>query len=194
MNPRSPKVGKHASNEGMVPNTEEINILNMQTKESTPKSATTPKIVSKKLKPAKQAKAKVERLGWDTQLPPELAKQFQEWLNELKLISEYSFERYVFGSTNGKYSNPPDKNSLELHVFVDGGGCGYGATVFLRFKDKDGFKMIRIFACSRVIGPNSSFSVPRRELWSILLAIRKTTAMANNLEIPKDNIVCHTIH
>ena len=103
-------------------NTEEINILSIQTKESTPKSATIiSKIVGKKLKPAYQAsKAKVERLGWGTQLPAELAKEFQEWLNEVKVISEYSFERYVFGSTNGKYSNPPDKNSLELHVFVDG--------------------------------------------------------------------------
>ena len=75
---------------------------------------------------------------------------------------------------------------------MDGGGSGYGATVFLRFKDKDGFKMMRIFACSRVIGPNSSLSVPRRELCSILLGIRKATAMAIDLEIPKDNIFCHT--
>ena len=182
----APKKNKVKSEE----NTEEINILIIQTKESTPKSATiTPKIVGHKLKPAKQAsKAKVERLGWDTQLPAELAKEFQEWLNELKVISEYSFERYVFGSESGRHSSPPDKNSLELHVFVDGGGSDYGATVFLRFKDKNGFKMMRIFACSRVIGPNSSLSVPRRELCRILLGIRKATAMAIDLEIPKDNI------
>ena len=52
--------------------------------------------------------------------------------------------------------------------------------------------MMRIFACSRVIGPNSSLSVPRRELCSILLGIRKATAMAIDLEIAKDNIFCHT--
>ena len=52
--------------------------------------------------------------------------------------------------------------------------------------------MMRVFACSRVIGPNSSLSVPRRELCSILLGIRKATALANDLEIPKDNIFCHT--
>ena len=59
-------------------NTEEINILSIQTKESTSKSATiTPKIVGNKPKPAKQAsKAKVEKLGWDTPLPAELAKEF----------------------------------------------------------------------------------------------------------------------
>ena len=81
---------------------------------------------------------------------------------------------------------------MELHVFMDGGGSGYGVTVFLRFKDKNGFKMMRIFACSRVIGPNSSLSVPRRELCSILLGKRKAVDLANDLEIPKDNIFCHT--
>ena len=51
---------------------------------------------------------------------------------------------------------------------------------------------MRIFACSRVIGTNSSLSVPSRELCSILLGIRKVVAMANNLELPKDSIFCHT--
>ena len=79
-----------------------------------------------------------------------------------------------------------------MHVLVDGGGSGFGATVFLRSKDKDGFKMMRMFACSRVIGTNSSLSVPRSEFCSILLGIQKATALANDLEIPKDNIFCHT--
>ena len=52
--------------------------------------------------------------------------------------------------------------------------------------------MMRIFICSRVIGPNSSLSVPRRELCSILLGIRKATSLANDLEIPTDDIFCHT--
>ena len=52
--------------------------------------------------------------------------------------------------------------------------------------------MMRIFACSRVIGAISSLSVRRRELCSILLGIRKAVALANDLEIPKDNIFCHT--
>ena len=79
-------------------NTEEINILSIQTKESTSKSATiAPKVVGNNSKPTKPAsKPKVEKLGWDTPLPPELAKEFQEWLNELKVISEYSYERYCF--------------------------------------------------------------------------------------------------
>ena len=100
-------------------NTEEINIPSIQTKESTSKSATiTPKIVSNKPKPAKQAsKAKLEKLGWDTPLPAELAKEFQEWLNELKVISEYCFERYVFGSANGKYSSLSDKKQFGVACF-----------------------------------------------------------------------------
>ena len=119
-------------------NTEEINILSIQTKESTPKSATiTPKIVGNKLKPAKQAsKTKVERLSWDTQLPTELAKEFQEWLNELKVISEYSFKRYVFGSESGRYSSPPDKNSLKLHILWTGAVVAMEQQCFCDLKTK----------------------------------------------------------
>ena len=170
------------------------NILSIQTKESTSKTTTiAPKVVGNKSKPTKTAsKPKVEKLGWDTPLPPELAKEFQKWLNELKIFSEYSFERYVFGSANGKYASPDDKNSLKLHFFVYGGDRGYRVSVFLRFNDKSGFKMMRLFACSRVIGPNSSFSVPRRELCSMSLGIWKALALANDLEIPNDNIFCDT--
>ena len=187
--------------EESVKHSETINILNVQVKESGATTTSKPtsksdKVVSKKFVtsiPSKKAsKTKVEKLGWDTPLPPELESEFQEWLNELKLISEYSFERYVFGSTNGKYSNPPDKNSWELHVFVDGGNSGYGISIFWRFQGKKGYKMVRIFACSRVIGPNSSLSVPRRELCGILLGIKKVVALAKELEIPKNNIFCHT--
>ena len=52
--------------------------------------------------------------------------------------------------------------------------------------------MVRVFACSRVIGPNSSLSVHRRELCGIVLGIKKVVALAKELEIPKSNIFCHT--
>ena len=57
-------------------NTEEINILSIQTKESTFKSATiAPKVVGNKCKPPKTgSNPKVDKLAWDTPLPSELAK------------------------------------------------------------------------------------------------------------------------
>ena len=53
-----------------------------------------PKYGSNKPMPTRMAsKPKVEKLLCDTPLPPELAKEFQEWINGFKVISEYSFER-----------------------------------------------------------------------------------------------------
>ena len=126
-----------------VENSEKIDILRIQTEEPdkntqsgqkpTSKSATiAPKVVANKSTPTKtDSKPEVEKIGWDTPAPPERATEFQEWPNESKVISEYSFERCVFGSANGKHSPATNKNSLELHIFVDGGGIGYRVFVFL---------------------------------------------------------------
>ena len=122
-------------------------------------------------------------MGWDDELPAELAKEFQDWLDELKVVSEYSFKRYIFGTEKDELAKPPPRDSIELHVFVDGGLLGFGCVIFVRFKDGKIFKMRRIFACSRVVSPKSSLTVPRRELSGILLGIKKVVELAELLEI-----------
>ena len=137
-------------------------------------------------------KPKRIKLGWDDPLPEDLAKDFLGWLDELKVVSKYSFKRYIFGQKEGKFLPPPPKDTIELHGFVDGGGAGYGIVIFLRFKDDDGFKMTRIFSCSRIVSPKSSLSVPRRELSAILLGVKKAIELATEFDLSIKNVFVHT--
>ena len=52
--------------------------------------------------------------------------------------------------------------------------------------------MVRIFACSRLLGPSSSLSVPRKELCNILDWNEIVDALAEKLGISGDKIFCHT--
>ena len=72
-------------------------------------------------------------------------------LEDVKAIFEYSLKRHVIGSKNGKYSYPPDKDSQEMHFFIEGGSVGYCRSIYLLHDDEDGFKMVRAFSCSRVV-------------------------------------------
>ena len=110
-------------------------------------------------------KRKNAKLSWDEKLPEHLSKELRSWLADLEIVSKYTIKRYIFGEKDNELAPPPPRESLELHIFSDGGGDGYGVVVFIRWKDESGaFKMKRIIAPSRVVSPNSNLSVPCREL------------------------------
>ena len=140
-------------------------------------------------------KPKKVKLGWDDPLPKDLEKEFLEWLNELKLVTNYSFKRYIFSDEKEKFSPPPPRHTVEMHTFSDGGGAGYGIVTFQRYKIGNKYAMKRIFACSRVVSPKNNMSVPRRELCAILLGIKKAKELAKELDIEKlffhtDSTIC----
>ena len=108
---------------------------------------------------------------------------------DLEIVSKYTIKRYIFGEKDNELEPPPPRGSLELHIFGDGGGDGYGIVVFINWKDGSvAFKMKRIFASSRVVSTNSNLSVPRRELNAIVIASNKGVELAAELGISKDNV------
>ena len=132
-------------------------------------------------------------LSWDENLPPHIDTLFTDWLNDVKLVSEFRTNRYLFGTDDGEFVRPPSRELLEIHIFSDGGLCAYGIVCFIRFPTKDGkYKMRRIFATSRIISPKSPMSVPRRELNGLVLAAIKATALRDELGIPEENVYIHT--
>ena len=106
-------------------------------------------------------------MGWS--FAPHLEKAFKDKVDELNEIVGYTVERYVFGETKDGFKPPPPIQQIEIHVFCDDGGDSFGAVAFLRWKDESVFKMRRIYASSRVVSPTSKLSVPRREVYSLVM-------------------------
>ncbi|KAL1468797.1 hypothetical protein MTO96_041250 [Rhipicephalus appendiculatus] len=84
-------------------------------------------------------------LGWDQQLPEDLAKIWKDWCKDIPSLRELWFPRCIA---------PSQTTSWELHIFCDASPRAYGACAYLRTeKDSEGVSANLIFAKSRVAPP-----------------------------------------
>ena len=100
------------------------------------------------------------RVGWDKQLPPDLAKWWTKW--ESRLPGRITFTRAL-----AQYQEPISK--LSLHVFGDASGQGVAAAAYTKCKQTDSPRL-RLIAVIRLIRNDSVLSVS----WSVFvpMAIR----------------------
>ncbi|XP_042909950.2 uncharacterized protein [Parasteatoda tepidariorum] len=82
------------------------------------------------------------KLSWDSELPSWMAKKFNKWKDQLKILNDISIPRCL------------DKNErvreITLHVFCDASEKAYAACVFLRSEAPDSITCQLIQARSRV--------------------------------------------
>lgn len=52
------------------------------------------------------------KLGWDDPLAKDLADEFLDWMTELKIVSKYSFKRYLICENDGELAPPLSKKLL----------------------------------------------------------------------------------
>ena len=103
-------------------------------------------------------------LDWDEELPESFKVAVEKWLGGLKMLKEVAIPRPFYC---GQWKGSVD--SIELHAFSDASLKGYGACVYMRYKDFNGKVQCNLVrSCARV-APIQRKTLPRLELLGCLV-------------------------
>lgn len=104
-------------------------------------------------------------IGWKDPAPRDLVKRWRRFDDTIREISRCGFAvpRWVGTSTGDRQ---------ELHVFTDASKLGYGAVLYIRTVRSDGTCIARIFTSKSRVAPMKTQSIPRLELFGVLLGAR----------------------
>ncbi|KAH7699904.1 Pao retrotransposon peptidase family protein, partial [Aphelenchoides avenae] len=117
--------------------------------------------------------AQEPKLKWDVPVPETFIKL---WDDATSTWSGFTFEieRHMF--SDGKPA------SLQLHVFVDASGDGYGGVAYLRVTSTSGKTYARlVYARNRVKCRKPALTIPRKELLAALIGCRMVTFLRKEM-------------
>ena len=106
-------------------------------------------------------------LDWDDILPAALAAMFQSWVESSRALSGLKISRAYFPGLKWKFI----AEHAELHAFGDASEKGYGACVYIRIPDGQGYQVSLVTARCRV-APLKLVTLPRLELLASLICAR----------------------
>ncbi|UYV62944.1 hypothetical protein LAZ67_2002570, partial [Cordylochernes scorpioides] len=117
------------------------------------------------------------KIGWDSQLPEDMDREFRKWYSQIGLLSEIKIPRNIwFDQTN--------KN--EIHVFCDASKSAYAAVGYMRSEVQGGVHLSLPWSKSR-LAPTKRVTIPRLELLACVLGARLvksiSTALTNSCPV-----------
>ncbi len=124
-------------------------------------------------------------LAWDEDLPKDLQTAFKKWLDGLETLKEVSIPRSFFkGRWTGSICN------IELHAFGDASLKGYGACVYMRYRDASGgVQCTLVRSCARV-APMERKTLPRLELLGCLVTAQLLNSVIKTLHLEGVKYTC----
>ena len=115
------------------------------------------------------------KIGWDEEVPGDVARRWRKWMKSLEDLNDMSFARCITTSE--------EDVQYEVHNFADASQKGYGCCSYLRSMHKDGSsKMCLIMSKGRVC-PMKQVSIPRLELQAALLAAQMNDVVSRELDL-----------
>ncbi|KAL0146957.1 hypothetical protein M9458_057896 [Cirrhinus mrigala] len=115
----------------------------------------------------------IRGLGWDEELPTDLAQEWQKWCSELPQIQHIVIPRWY--GVKSEY-----KHDAQLHVFYDASKKVYSTVACLLRETDDGTKTTCLVASKSRVAPLKKTSLPRLELMGAVIGAR----LGNNLLKP----------
>ncbi|XP_056001985.1 uncharacterized protein LOC125664373 [Ostrea edulis] len=120
------------------------------------------------------------QLGWDDEIPENLAIQWNNWFSDLQKLSNFTIERCIKPVGFGTLC------SVQLHHFADASEIGYGTVSYLRLENTN-----KEIHCSFIMGrsrvtPLKQTTIPRLELTAATVAVRTDKMLKAELDIPID--------
>ncbi|UYV63025.1 hypothetical protein LAZ67_2002879 [Cordylochernes scorpioides] len=117
------------------------------------------------------------KIGWDSQLPEDMDREFRTWYSQIGLLSQIKIPRHIwFDQTN--------KN--EIHVFCDASKSAYAAVAYMRGEVQGGVHLSLLWSKSR-LAPTKRVTIPRLELLACVLGARLvksiSTALTNSCPV-----------
>ena len=144
-------------------------------------------LVSPFLLPAKRILQSTcnSELGWDDDIPEELAEEWLKWLNDLPKLENLKIPRCVKPSEFG------DVTMYQLHVFSDASTTGYGAAIYLKIHDGHSYHSTLMLGKSRV-APKKATTIPRLELTAATVAVKLAQQLLQELDVPITSVTYYT--
>ena len=104
------------------------------------------------------------KVSWDEQVPEDLAKDWDTWIQSLRTVNALSFPRCLITPIflNGYY---------EYHVFCDASESAYGVCIYLRCSSAAGRICSNLFVAKAFVAPVMRHSIPRLELQAAYKAV-----------------------
>ena len=117
------------------------------------------------------------KIGWDEDIPEELAVQWRRWLDDLPIIATFQIPRCL------KNTSLKEPITAQLHHFSDASERGYGAVSYLRLVDRSGqIRCILVMAKSK-LAPLKTTTIPRLELAAAVVSVRLDKIIKEHLEL-----------
>ncbi len=117
------------------------------------------------------------KVGWDDQIPDDISRQWDEWLQQLPSMTAVKIPRHL---------KPPTfkhKVSAELHHFCDVSEVSYGVVSYIRCECRDEFSSAIVMAKCR-LSPLKVTTIPRLELVAATLAVKQDSYLSKEMELP----------
>lgn len=116
------------------------------------------------------------QVDWDDEVPEDIKARWTKWRSELPVLQELLVPRCYKPADFGRIAR------VELHHFSDASTQGYGQCSYLRLKNEKGQ-----FHCSFVMGkarvaPLKPVTVPRLELTAVVVSVRTSVQLQQELE------------
>ncbi|XP_024868045.1 uncharacterized protein LOC112452177 [Temnothorax curvispinosus] len=118
----------------------------------------------------------MQRLEWDTPLPPADARVWQELIAELPILEAVRIPRWIgVGTCDIRF---------ELHGFADASERGFSAVVYLRVTNASDDTQVHLLAAKTRVAPLKQVSLPRLELSAAALLTDTAHHVQDTLKLP----------
>ncbi|UYV75643.1 hypothetical protein LAZ67_13000834 [Cordylochernes scorpioides] len=116
-------------------------------------------------------------IGWDSQLPEYMDREFRTWYSQIGLLSEIKIPRHIWFDQS---------NKNEIHVFCDASKSAYAAVAYMRSEVQAGVHWSLLWNKSR-LALTKRVTIPRLELLACVLGARLvksiSTALTNSCPV-----------
>ena len=129
-----------------------------------------------------QELCRLKDVGWDDEIPPDVAQRWLAWMSELPLLAELRTPRCV------KPRNFGSATEMKLVAFSDASLKGYGAVVYLRQVNEQGIVSVSFILGKSRIAPMKATTIPKLELTAALTSVKLAQLARRELMIDVDVI------
>lgn len=116
-------------------------------------------------------------IGWDDTIPQHMLHQWNRWIKDLDLLSEFKLERCIKPKGFG------DLKHAQLHHFSDASEARYGAVTYLRVQNNRGDVHVAFLMGKARVTPLKAITIPCLELTAAVLAVRVDLMLKNELRL-----------
>jgi hypothetical protein len=125
----------------------------------------------------------VQSVGWDDQLPEDIAKKWSEYEAELPQLESLKIPRKIL-DIDTEFQN------VELHGYSDSSESCYACAIYLKGTTQENQTICRLIVAKTKVAPLKQVSLPRLELCAAVLLAKLFKSVLKVIPIPLERVFC----